>query len=141
MSAMPYDIWAPKHTLFATKQITFTKDFKNLRGGNGMPRFFQFLSSLTYDIFCHLCHMSAMTYENYIIWQYGCLENRQDLSNAAPGFTVIQKVIFMHKNWKNLGIPFPPLKFSISFVKCMGFVGDLNGMGILWKLGFPMEIP
>ena len=38
-----------------------------------------------------------MIYENYIIWQYGCLENRQDLSNAAPGFKVIQKVIFMHK--------------------------------------------
>ena len=30
---------------------------------------------------------------------------------------------------KYLGVPFPPLKFSISLVKCMGFVGELNGMG------------
>ena len=32
-----------------------------------------------------------MTYDIYFISQYGCLENRQDLSNAAPGFKVIQK--------------------------------------------------
>ena len=39
-----------------------------------------------------------MTYDIYFISQYGCLENRQDLSNAAPGFKVIQKIIFMQKN-------------------------------------------
>ena len=61
-----------------------------------------------------------MTYYSNNIWWH------QDLSNAAPGFKVIQKVIFMLKNWKNLGI-----KFLISFVKCMGFVGQVNGMGKL----------
>ena len=75
---------------------------------------FEFIKSLGLNSWCpdcfldthiticyeyHICHMSVMTYDNYIIWQYECLENRQDLSNAGPGFKVSQKVGFLPKKW------------------------------------------
>ena len=65
------------------------------------------MSMPKYDVFCHLCHMSAMTYDIFFIYLYGCLENRQDLSNTAPGFKVTKKAIFMQKkvNQKNSKFP------------------------------------
>ena len=70
-----------------------------------------------------------MSYVSIDIWHisvktYGDIENRQDISNAAIGFKVIQKTFSCKKNWKNLGIPFPPLRFLKSFVKVIRLVAD-----------------
>ena len=64
-----------------TKPIHFTKEIENLRGGNGMPRFFHYFLNdfkakgciaevltvlltpiLSYDISV-ICHMSSLTYD------------------------------------------------------------------------------
>ena len=71
-----------------------------------------------------ICQHWHMTYFSKNIWWYGCLENRQDISNAAIGFKVIQKTFSCNKKWKNLGIPFPPLTFLKSFVKVICLVAD-----------------
>ena len=50
-----------------TKPVHFTKEIENLRGENGMPRFFQFLTVLkppiSIYVFFVICHISMLTYD------------------------------------------------------------------------------
>ena len=81
--------------------------------------------------YCHMayfaiyviCQRWHMTYDIYFISQYGCLrlENRQDLSNAAPGFKVAKKLIPYPKNEKP--------KSQISFVFFRFFLYKLKSLG------------
>ena len=81
---------------------------------------------LSYDIFCHLCHMSLMTYDIWHLYHMLIWVSREPSGpqQCSPWLWSHSKVIFMQKKWKNLGIPFPPLKFLKSFVKVIWLVAD-----------------
>ena len=63
-----------------------------------------------------ICQRWHMTYDTNNICQYGCLWNRNYLSNEAPGFKVGKKFINMPKKRKTKKLKFPLYFEDFSFI-------------------------